>query len=61
MAAMEPETVIREALTNRSACCAGAAAAAIAASISMGAEREYASSYDKHPGDSFVGYAGIVF
>jgi len=65
MAAMEPETVIREALTNRSACCAGAAAAAIAASISMGAERaeivKYASSYDKHPGDSFVGYAGIVF
>lgn len=65
MAAMDPETVIHEALANRSACCAGAAAAAIAASRYMGAERaeivKYASSYDKHPGDSFVGYTGIVF
>lgn len=65
MAAMEPETVIREALKNRSACCAGAAAAAIAASKYLGAEHgdilSYASSYERHPGESFVGYTGIVF
>jgi AmmeMemoRadiSam system protein B len=62
---MEPETVIEEALANQNACCAGAAATAIAASRQLGAVKAhqlaYATSYDKHPGDSFVGYVGIVF
>lgn len=63
--AMSPEQVIDEGLENRSACCAGAAATALATVQKMGArqarELAYASSYDKSPGDSFVGYVGVVF
>ena len=65
MLAMDPERVIQEALSHQNACCAGAAAAAIAAGKQMGATQAqtiaYATSYDKSPGDSFVGYVGIVF
>jgi len=65
MLAMDPEAVIREGLTHQNACCAGAAATAVAASKAMGATRAeevaYATSYDKHPSDSFVGYTGILF
>ena len=65
MMTMEPQQVINEALTNQNACCAGAAATAIAAGRALGAEKAekiaYATSYDKSPGDSFVGYVGIVF
>ena len=64
MLAMVPERVISEALASQNACCAGAAATAIEAAISLGAsqadEIAYATSYDKSPGDSFVGYVGIV-
>jgi AmmeMemoRadiSam system protein B len=64
MLALEPENVIAEALANQNACCAGAAAAAIEAAKNLGAvqadEIAYATSYDKSPGDSFVGYVGIV-
>ena len=62
---MDPHTVISEALSNHNACCSGAAAAAIAAAKQLGAEKAetiaYSTSYDKSPGDSFVGYVGIVF
>ncbi|MDJ0912958.1 MAG: AmmeMemoRadiSam system protein B [Desulfobacterales bacterium] len=65
MMALDPERVIGEALTNQNACCAGAAATAIAAGKQMGSEKShtvgYATSFDKSPGDSFVGYVGIVF
>jgi len=65
MLAMDPERVIREALESQNACCSGAAAAAIAAGKKLGAtEAEtvaYATSFDKSPGDSFVGYVGVVF
>ena len=65
LTAMDPERVIGEALESQNACCAGAAAAAIAAAKQLGAaEAEtiaYATSYDKSPGDSFVGYVGVVF
>jgi AmmeMemoRadiSam system protein B len=65
MLAMEPEQVIAEGLASQNACCSGAAAAAIAAGKALGAVRaeelHYATSYDKNPGDSFVGYVGIVF
>ena len=65
MLSMDPDEVVREALTSQNACCAGAAATAIAAGIQLGAKRAeliaYSSSYDKSPGESFVGYAGIVF
>ncbi len=62
---MNPEKVIDEGLTNQNACCAGAAATAIAAAGQLGANTAenlaYATSYDKNPGNNFVGYAGIVF
>jgi AmmeMemoRadiSam system protein B len=65
MSAMDPEKVIKEALENQNACCAGAAATAISAAKALGANKgvtiAYATSHDKSPGDSFVGYAGIVF
>jgi len=65
MIAMKPEDVITEALSNQNACCAGAAATAIAAAKELGAKQAqeiaYATSYDKSPGNSFVGYTGIVF
>lgn len=65
MKAMDPEEVIRQARENQNACCAGAAAAAIAAMKQLGADKSeivrYATSYDKSPGESFVGYVGMVF
>jgi len=65
MMSMEPDSVIREALENQNACCGGAAATAIAAAKQLGANQAetiaYATSYDKSPGDSFVGYVGMVF
>jgi MEMO1 family protein len=65
MIRMDPEAVVREGLTHDNACCSGAAAAAIAAGKAMGAKHAeqliYATSYDKSPGDSFVGYTGILF
>ena len=63
--AMDPERVIEEGLSNQNACCAGAAATALSAAKHLGAlEAEtvaYSTSYDKSPGDSFVGYVGVVF
>ncbi|MDP2863929.1 MAG: AmmeMemoRadiSam system protein B [Desulfobacterales bacterium] len=65
MLEMDPGKVIKEALSNDNACCAGAAATAISAAKELGASRAelvtYTTSYDISPGDSFVGYAGIVF
>ena len=65
MLEMNPEKVIQQGLANHNACCSGAAATAIAATRQMGAETaqtiKYATSYEKSPGDSFVGYVGIVF
>lgn len=62
---LAPDRVIEQGLQNQNACCAGAAATAVAAAMQMGAHQArqvgYASSYDKSPGDSFVGYAGVVF
>ncbi len=64
MLALEPQPVIKEGLASRNACCAGAAAAALAAGKTLGATAamltEYATSYDMSPGDSFVGYAGVA-
>ena len=65
MLEMNPGKVIKEALSNDNACCAGAAATAISAAKELGATRaelvSYTTSYDISPGDSFVGYAGIIF
>ena len=65
MMEMDPAGVIREGLSSQNACCAGAAAAAIVASNAMGATSArmvgYSSSYEKSPGDSFVGYVGLLY
>ncbi len=65
MLALNPEQVIEEGLRHENACCAGAAATAMAAAAHMGATHgasvAYGNSHDKSPGDSFVGYAGVVF
>ena len=62
---MAPKRVIDEALAQHNACCSGAAATAIAAVKALGARcaetLAYATSYDRSPGDSFVGYVGMVF
>jgi len=65
MMEMDSEMVMKEGLSHQNACCPGAAAAAIEAGKNLGAEKAeslvYATSYDKSPGESFVGYVGIVF
>lgn len=65
MLEMDGPAVIEEGLSNQNACCAGAAAAAIAASKTLGATTghlvDYSSSYEKNPGSTFVGYGGIVY
>ncbi len=49
---------------DQSACSAGGAVAAVAAAKKLGAAKaqlvDYYTSYDVMPGDSFVGYAGVV-
>jgi len=65
MIRMDAEAVIREGLSHDNVCCAGAAAGAIAAGKALGAAKgealAYATSYEKHPGSSFVGYVGVLF
>jgi len=64
MLALDPKGVIAEGTSRRSACCPGAAAAALAAGRELGAETptliDYHTSYDVRPDSSFVGYAGVV-
>lgn len=64
MLKMDPSALLLEAAKRQNACCAGAAAAAIAAAGILGARRAtaiaYATSCDKSPGESFVGYSGVV-
>jgi len=65
MLAMDPERVLHEAASRFNACCSGAVAATINGAKCLGAVRghtvSYATSYDKSPGESLVGYVGIVF
>lgn len=62
---MNPLGIIDNAREKHNACCAGAAAAALSAGMALGAVESrlvtYATSHEKSPGESFVGYAGIVF
>ncbi len=62
---MEPLTIISQGLENHNICCSGAVAAAAAAAKKLGAVRarelDYTTSYEKSPGESFVGYTGILF
>ena len=63
--AMDAAGMLDHAARHHSACSAGGAAAALAACQAMGAEKgllaDYYTSADIMPGESFVGYAGIVF
>ena len=63
--AMNPEAVMEGGVNRQNACCSGAAAATIQAAQRLGVSRgvlmAYTTSYDKIPGDSFVGYAGIAY
>jgi AmmeMemoRadiSam system protein B len=56
--------MLKIAAQDQSACSAGGAVAAVAAAKADGAHQaalvDYYTSYDIMPGDSFVGYAGIV-
>jgi hypothetical protein len=65
MLSLDPERLMAEALANQNACCPGAAATAIEAGRCLGAEEAesigYATSHDRSPGESFVGYVGVVF
>ncbi len=65
MMAMDGDTVIQQARNHQNACCPGAVAAALAAGKAMGRNKarilRYATSHEKSPGDSFVGYAGMLF
>jgi len=62
---MESDEIIRESLLNSNACCSGAVAATVAAMKKMGSDNGkklvYTTSYDVIPGNSFVGYVGVVF
>ncbi|MBF0469247.1 MAG: AmmeMemoRadiSam system protein B [Desulfamplus sp.] len=65
MCSLNSSDIIFQGLKNKNLCCAGAVAAAASAAKKMGAVRgvelDYATSYDKSPGASFVGYSGILF
>jgi AmmeMemoRadiSam system protein B len=56
--------MLKAALEDQSACSPGGAVAAVAAARKLGARKavlqDYYTSYDLMPGDSFVGYAGIL-
>ena len=62
---LDADGVIAQGLTRHNACCSGAVAAAVAAARALGATKgqliDYATSHDKSPGASFVGYAGTLF
>ena len=62
--ALEAEAYLDEALRLHYACCPGASGAALVSARELGSERghllDYYTSYDIHPGASFVGYAALV-
>ena len=61
---LDSRGMLQAAQEDQSACSAGGAVAAVAAAKKLGAQKailhDYYTSYDVMPGDSFVGYAGIV-
>lgn len=65
MLSMDSGKIISQGIENRSMCCSGAVSATVSAVKKMGAvkgiELDYATSYEKSPGSSFVGYSGILF
>jgi AmmeMemoRadiSam system protein B len=65
MKTMDDKTIIAQGLDQHNMCCPGAVAATVAAARKMGATRAqvlaYATSFDKNPSDSFVGYTGMLY
>jgi len=65
MVEMNPRAVLEWGNVKKAACSAGAAAAAIEYAEAMGCEEGvltgYENSCDLNPGNSFVGYAGILY
>lgn len=63
--ALDAMEAITAANQDQSSCSAGAPAAALTAAKHMGATKavlvDYYTSYDIRPGDSFVGYGGVVW
>ena len=61
---LDDSGMLKTAHEDQSACSAGGAVAAVAAAKAAGAHKaaliDYYTSYDVMPGDTFVGYAGIV-
>ena len=65
MLEMDIDAALGRADRERSACSIGGAAAAMAFARAVGASSArlvgYMTSYDVHPDESFVGYAGILY
>ncbi|MGM0394481.1 MAG: AmmeMemoRadiSam system protein B [Thermodesulfobacteriota bacterium] len=65
MKAMEDKAILAQGLDHHNMCCPGAVAATAAAATKMGATKprllDYATSFDKNPSDSFVGYTGLLY
>jgi MEMO1 family protein len=65
LTAMDGGAMLALAGRERSACSAGAALAAVSFAREMGVREgklvRYMTSYDVHPAESFVGYAGVLF
>jgi hypothetical protein len=63
--AMDFDSALERALKERSACSAGGALAAMSFARENGVREgkllRYMTSFDVHPADSFVGYAGILY
>ena len=59
------EKILEKGNEDRAACSAGASAFAAEWAALNGSENgelvDYYTSYDVHPGDSFVGYGGIIY
>ena len=62
---LDVETFLEDAIKRRNACCPGAAGAALTYGREQGGREAkvigYRTSYDVHPGNSFVGYVAAVF
>ena len=62
---LDGSRILSQGLRRRNMCCAGAVAATVAAARALkalnGTVIGYATSFDKSPGTSFVGYTGVLF
>jgi hypothetical protein len=65
LVAMDCASVLERSLKERSACSAGGALCAVSFALEMGVRKgqllRHMTSYDVHPAESFVGYAGVLY